>query len=316
MQVKIYLVFGIFAIIFILLAICVTSAAELYDPDEKTDDAFYKTDYSPDSDYSVRLEVDPYDTWEDFTFRIENNSATVTITTVTLTGSDGSTFDRFKTGNFTVSPDVGRNNDGVTSQQVTLTFNSGGLAPGATDNNGTGSDLDWSSPKSMTAVVEYADGAQLSGAVVNVGDSDDNNSDLWVFESDAPGPPAATLTMISPNGGESWDASSTRTVQWSSDNFSGNVKLEVSIDNGSNYTTIVASTADDGSHAWTLPEVSTGSALVRVSDASDGDPSDVSDGVFSIISSVPGIAVAPSSLTFSAQEGGANPANQSVTITN
>jgi hypothetical protein len=53
-----------------------------------------------------------------------------------------------------------------------------------------------------------------------------------------------------------------------------------------------------------------------VSDASDGDPSDVSDGVFSIVSSVPGIAVAPSSLSFTAQEGGSNPANQSITITN
>ena len=177
MQVKIYLVFFIFAIIFTSLAICVTSAAELYDFDAESDEILSKNDYSPDSDYSVRLEVDPYDTWEDFTFRIENNSATVNIAKVTLTGSDGSTFDKFKTGDFTVSPDVGRNNDGVTSQQVTLTFNSGGLAPGATDNNGTGSDLDWSSPKSMTAVVEYADGAQLSGDVINVGDSDDNNGD-------------------------------------------------------------------------------------------------------------------------------------------
>ncbi len=90
------------------------------------------------------------------------------------------------------------------------------------------------------------------------------------------------LTLTSPNGGESWLGGSTQNITWTSTGIISFVKLEYSIDNGTSFTTIVPSTANDGSHSWSVPAVNSTQALVRISDASDGVPSDVSNAVFTI----------------------------------
>ncbi len=62
-----------------------------------------------------------------------------------------------------------------------------------------------------------------------------------------------TLSVTSPNGGESWTAGSVHNITWTTTGTVANVKIEVSTDGGSNYTTIVASTANTGSYSWTVP---------------------------------------------------------------
>ena len=94
-----------------------------------------------------------------------------------------------------------------------------------------------------------------------------------------------SIIVVKPNGGEKWQVGSQHNITWSSQNLSNPVKIEYSIDNGSNYTTIVASTSNDGSHSWTIPNKPSTNCLVRVSDATDGNPSDVSNAVFTISSS-------------------------------
>ena len=91
------------------------------------------------------------------------------------------------------------------------------------------------------------------------------------------------LTMVSPNGGESVDAVSVHEITWSDTGTIVNVKLEYSLDNGSVYTTIIESTSNDNSFNWDVPNVRSTEALIRISDASDGDPVDVSDAVFRIL---------------------------------
>ena len=98
------------------------------------------------------------------------------------------------------------------------------------------------------------------------------------------GTPTESITVTQPNGGESWQAGSQQTIRWSSSNFSGQVRIEYSTDGGGSYTDIVASTADDGSHDWTVPATPSLNCRVRVSDAADGDPSDASDASFTISS--------------------------------
>ncbi len=88
--------------------------------------------------------------------------------------------------------------------------------------------------------------------------------------------------MISPNGGEAWNVGSSQTITWNSGGTITNVKIEYSTDGGSSWSTIVASTTNDGSHPWTVPAAPSSNCLVRISDAADGDPSDVSDGTFTI----------------------------------
>jgi|GEM_PF-1429530 len=89
------------------------------------------------------------------------------------------------------------------------------------------------------------------------------------------------IAVTSPNGGENWEAGSLFNITWTSTAGVGNVKIEYSTDNGSSWTTIAASTANDGSHPWTIPETPSSNCLVRISEI-DGDPSDTSDAVFFI----------------------------------
>ena len=91
------------------------------------------------------------------------------------------------------------------------------------------------------------------------------------------------ITLISPNGGEEWMADSTYAVTWSSAGTSGAVKIEYSTNNGSDWTDVIASTTDDGTYLWSLPDAPSDSCLVMITDT-DGNPSDTSDALFTISS--------------------------------
>ncbi|WNG49677.1 endonuclease [Archangium minus] len=98
--------------------------------------------------------------------------------------------------------------------------------------------------------------------------------------------PVGSVTVVAPNGGESWTAGSSRTLTWTSSNVS-NVKLEYTTD-GSTWNVISASTpASAGSYTWTVPNSVTTTAKVRVSDAANVAVTDVSDAAFAITSSTP-----------------------------
>jgi len=91
-----------------------------------------------------------------------------------------------------------------------------------------------------------------------------------------------SLSLVSPNGGESFSAGSSESVTWSDSGSVVNVRLEYSTDNGSSYSDIVASTGNTGSYSWTVPNENSSLCLVRVSEVGDAGNSDVSDAVFSI----------------------------------
>lgn len=91
------------------------------------------------------------------------------------------------------------------------------------------------------------------------------------------------LAVTSPNGSEQWQAGTTQSVTWSSTNIT-NVLVEYTTDNGSNWSTIVASTpASNASYSWAIPSnISTTSARVRIIDVSDNTIRDSSDNTFTI----------------------------------
>nr|WP_224240732.1 lamin tail domain-containing protein [Hyalangium gracile] len=94
----------------------------------------------------------------------------------------------------------------------------------------------------------------------------------------------ASVTVLSPNGGESWQGGSSQSITWTSSGVT-NVKLEYTL-NGSTWTTIAASTAASaGSYPWTVPNIASTAAQVRVSDASSSVVRDISDAAFTILSS-------------------------------
>jgi len=131
-------------------------------------------------------------------------------------------------------------------------------------------------------------------------------------------PSAASITVTSPNGGESWTAGSTHNITWTSTGSVGNVKIEYSVNNGSSWNTITSSTDNDGIYSWKLPDVSSFQCLVRIKEASDGSPSDISNAVFSITTGggAASIALNRTRLNFKAVVSGSRTGNQSVWISN
>jgi len=93
---------------------------------------------------------------------------------------------------------------------------------------------------------------------------------------------AETATVLSPNGGEVYCIGRTAAISWTTTGLVGNVRIQYSTNNGASWKTIVSSTPNDGSHLWTVPNDPSTKCLVRVREASDGDPTDTSDAVFTI----------------------------------
>jgi len=119
-----------------------------------------------------------------------------------------------------------------------------------------------------------------SNCLVRVSDTDGDPTD--VSNSTFTISEVPYITVTSPNGGEEWNVDSLYDITWTSSNTSGNVKIEYSTDNGSSWTEEIASTPDDGSYSWTIPNVPSSNCLVSVSDT-DGDPTDESDAVFTVV---------------------------------
>ena len=92
------------------------------------------------------------------------------------------------------------------------------------------------------------------------------------------------ITVTSPDGGESWAVNSVHDITWTHTGSFTTVDIFYSPDNGATWETVVSGTANDGSYSWTLPGTTTTQALIKVQDT-DGTPSDVSDGMFSLTTS-------------------------------
>ncbi|MDD5745726.1 MAG: hypothetical protein PHO30_00535, partial [Candidatus Omnitrophica bacterium] len=79
-------------------------------------------------------------------------------------------------------------------------------------------------------------------------------SDVSVFDvSNADFTIMPGFNLIVPNGGEVWTVDASQDITWTTTGTCSNVKLEYSTNSGANYTTIVASTANTETYAWTVP---------------------------------------------------------------
>ncbi len=100
-----------------------------------------------------------------------------------------------------------------------------------------------------------------------------------------------TVVLTSPNGGETLNYGDAESVTWSGGSDIPTIDIYYSTDSGATYTSIISSESNDGSYTWTVPDVTTTTAMVRV-DGMDGSAtlsSDESDAVFTIIGSSIGV---------------------------
>jgi hypothetical protein len=129
-------------------------------------------------------------------------------------------------------------------------------------------------------------------ASLDVGVSDTSNA-IFSIEEKVIDP----IVVVSPNGGENWVEDQVHPIRWTAPAEVSQVELHYSTDGGQSWNLIAgsASTAGTNSYTWTIPQVSTTQALVRVRSTADNTQQDVSDALFTIrfsTSSVPVGAVA------------------------
>ncbi len=127
----------------------------------------------------------------------------------------------------------------------------------------------------------YGNGTTLYGGLALYGQRN-NNIDDFTVKGTLPPTPVESVTVTSPNGGETWYVNSSHAVTWSNFNFSGNVKIELSTNNGASYSILSGSVANTGSYTWSVPNSPAATCRIRISDAADASPSDISNSNFTI----------------------------------
>ncbi len=199
--------------------------------------------------------------------------------------------------NFTIStyvtvtaPNGGQNWLGCSTQSIS--WNHGGTTGLFDLEYSTNSGSTWT-----TIVSSYnggaGPGASYSWMVPNVG-----TAQAMVRVTDASDPLKTDLSnavftitqtsnvqLLTPNGGEVWVAGTSQNINYSVSGGVTNVRLEYSTNNGTSWTTIIGSTSG-GTYVWTVPNVNSTTALVRVSDAGNSCNSDVSDANFNLVSTI------------------------------
>jgi len=125
-----------------------------------------------------------------------------------------------------------------------------------------------------------------------------------------------TITVTSPNGGETWGQGTVQSITWNPTGVLPNVKIDYSTNGGSQWNSITASTPNSGSYAWTLPVLVSTNCLVRVGASGGGSPVDQSDAVFTITDQVPTIALSQTSFQFGAEQNGTPTPGQTTILTN
>lgn len=110
-----------------------------------------------------------------------------------------------------------------------------------------------------------------------------SDSTFMIYQLDLNGPPACAINVIQPNGGEPWEASKQYEITWSSNNTSGTVQIEYTVDGGATWQDVIYRTEDDGQHFWTIPDDAEGTqCLIRICDPNTYNCCDESDNFFTI----------------------------------
>ena len=97
--------------------------------------------------------------------------------------------------------------------------------------------------------------------------------------------PRPYITLLRPNGGESWTIGQYQNIHWSRQNPSGNtVDIDYSTDNGTTWIRIATQAPDTGWYFWTVRGPATTTAKVRIRDHETPSMTDTSEAVFRIVS--------------------------------
>lgn len=91
------------------------------------------------------------------------------------------------------------------------------------------------------------------------------------------------VSVDSPNGGEVWVVGRSEAITWTDGSGASAMKIEISTNNGVDYSVIVESTDNDGSYDYVVSADISAQCLIKITSVDDAGVTDVSDAVFSII---------------------------------
>jgi hypothetical protein len=103
---------------------------------------------------------------------------------------------------------------------------------------------------------------------------DISNSDFVIQSS-------KTITVVDPNGGENIEGESEYEILWNSNDVEF-VSLDYSINNGASWNIIIDSTESSGIYIWTVPNILTNQARIRIADLEIPSVYDISNETFRI----------------------------------
>jgi len=98
------------------------------------------------------------------------------------------------------------------------------------------------------------------------------------------------IIITSPNGGEQWEAGTTKPINWVSAPSVSSFSVYYSVNNGNSWNTITSQTSNKTIN-WTIPNSPTNNALIKVTDYNNSCKTDISDSTFSITPPTPLITV-------------------------
>jgi len=127
---------------------------------------------------------------------------------------------------------------------------------------------------SYSWIVPVTPSTQCRVRIINTSDGTLRDSSENVFTINS-------ITVTSPNGGESWQVLSNHSIKWLANNVDS-VNLDYSSNNGSTWNSIIHEFSNTGTYNWTVPNISSNFCKVKVSDASHPGNFDISNAVFSI----------------------------------
>lgn len=102
-----------------------------------------------------------------------------------------------------------------------------------------------------------------------------------------------SIDITCPNGGEAFAVGASREITWTSSSGITTVTIDYSIDGGSHWINppIVTGTWNDGFYMWEVPNTLSDNCILRIRDAADGSPYDLSDHPFRIVPAGPDLIV-------------------------
>ncbi len=90
------------------------------------------------------------------------------------------------------------------------------------------------------------------------------------------------ISVLSPNGGEVWGRNTIQEIQWSVDEIE-NVKIDYTTNDGTEWNNIIPNiNGNIGTYNWSVPNTTSSSCKIRISDIQNSTTFDISDNFFTI----------------------------------